>query len=302
MVIPPEIQELLVDRTAGSRSSAAVVAELLRRLGAVQCTNSLKPPSSDGLKKMLRASCSLRGKSGKKSGGQEGHAGDTPQQVAQPISCSRTRRACRHCRLPLDPKATLIAIEKRRCVRSSRAPAAGDGASGFGLPLRELPRGDEGGVFPKAWSRRRNMASASRRRLSISTRSSLIPEHRTAQTMSYEYSARRGSVRRASSAGWARRAEELTPVYERIRERVAGEKRFAISTRRAIGSAASCNGCTRLRACLHLSIAPEKARRHSSEFARRRRRSTTTSIAYNGLVEVIHALCNASYPARTSRA
>src|SRR5271170_1890890 len=31
-------------------------------------------------------------------------------------------------------------------VRSSRAPAAGDGASGFGLPLRALPARDQGGV------------------------------------------------------------------------------------------------------------------------------------------------------------
>src|SRR5271163_1934760 len=40
-------------------------------------------------------------------------------------------------------------------VRSSRAPAAGDGASGFGLPLRALPARDQGGV-----SRRRGLADA----------------------------------------------------------------------------------------------------------------------------------------------
>src|ERR1700679_4029372 len=83
MVIPPEIQELLASKDRRIAELEALVAELLRRLG-LDSTNSSKPPSSDGLKKKPRAPCSLRGKSGKKSGGQEGHAGDTLRQVAQP--------------------------------------------------------------------------------------------------------------------------------------------------------------------------------------------------------------------------
>src|SRR5277367_3624187 len=154
MVIPPEIQELLASKDRRIAELEAVVAELLRRLG-LDSTNSSKPPSSDGLKKKPRAPRSLRGKSGKKSGGQEGHAGDTLRQVAQPdFVVPHEACVCRHCRLPLDPKAP-IAIEKRQVFDLPERLLLGDGASGFGLPLRELPRGDEGGV-----SRRRGLAGA----------------------------------------------------------------------------------------------------------------------------------------------
>src|ERR1700690_3053337 len=60
----------------------ARLAELERRLG-LNSGNSGKPPSSDGLKKPVRVS-SLRERSGKKTGGQNGHPGETLRRSETP--------------------------------------------------------------------------------------------------------------------------------------------------------------------------------------------------------------------------
>ena len=60
----------------------ARLAELERRLG-LNSSNSSKPPSSDGLKRPARTG-SLREKSGKSSGGQRGHKGETLRQTSAP--------------------------------------------------------------------------------------------------------------------------------------------------------------------------------------------------------------------------
>src|ERR1039458_10375067 len=60
----------------------ARIAELERRLG-LNSSNSGKPPSSDGLKKPARVS-SLREASGKKTGGQKGHPGETLRRTETP--------------------------------------------------------------------------------------------------------------------------------------------------------------------------------------------------------------------------
>jgi transposase len=74
----------------------ARIAELERRLG-LNSSNSGKPPSSDGLKKPARVS-SLREPSGRKTGGQKGHPGETLRQTATPdVTIDHYPHACTTC-------------------------------------------------------------------------------------------------------------------------------------------------------------------------------------------------------------
>src|ERR1700694_579576 len=78
------------------------MAELEGRLG-LNSSNSGKPPSSDGLNKPARVR-SLREPSGKKTGGQKGHKGETLRQVAEPdLIVDHFPSACASCGLALTP-------------------------------------------------------------------------------------------------------------------------------------------------------------------------------------------------------
>ena len=64
--------------------------------------NSSKPPSTNGFKEPLRKTQSLREKSGKKSGGQPGHPGNTLMMVEQPDqTILLTPPQCHHCQQDL---------------------------------------------------------------------------------------------------------------------------------------------------------------------------------------------------------
>jgi transposase len=78
----------------------ACIAELERRLG-LNNSNSGKPPSSDGLKKPPRVS-SLREPSGKKTGGQKGHPGETLRRTETPDAViDHDPQTCAACGEPL---------------------------------------------------------------------------------------------------------------------------------------------------------------------------------------------------------
>ncbi|HEY2228691.1 MAG TPA: DUF6444 domain-containing protein, partial [Xanthobacteraceae bacterium] len=83
MSLPAEVEELIASLRRQIAALQAEVADLRRQLGQ-DSSNSSKPPSSDGLKKKPRIAGSLRGRSGKASGGQKGHQGGTLRQVADP--------------------------------------------------------------------------------------------------------------------------------------------------------------------------------------------------------------------------
>ena len=289
MVIPPEIQELLASKDRRIAELEALVAELLRRLG-LHSTNSSKPPSSDGLKKKPRAPRSLRGKSGKTSGGQEGHAGDTLRQVAQPdFVVPHEACVCRHCRLPLDPKAP-IAIEKRQVfdlperllLVTEHQASTYRCANCRGVTKAAFP---EGVVSPAQYGERFKAAAV------YMNVQQLIPEDRTAQTMSDVFGAPR--VCSASVVAWVgEKAEELTPVYARIGERVAGEKvRHLDETGYRIGGKLQWLHTTSS-LCFTFYRAGEKR----GDIPRNLKGGVVVHDhfkPYNGLVEVIHAFCNA---------
>jgi transposase len=73
--------------------------------------NSSKPPSSDGLSKKPK---SLRHKSGKKSGGQQGHPGSTLKAVEHPDYLEKhVVKRCRHCHANLE-QVEVKRFEKRQ--------------------------------------------------------------------------------------------------------------------------------------------------------------------------------------------
>ena len=90
------LREIIARQSEAMRALEARIVELERRLG-LDSSNSSKPPSSEGLKKPARVK-SLRERSGKRTGGQKGHPGDTLRQVTTPDTViDHYPAACTHC-------------------------------------------------------------------------------------------------------------------------------------------------------------------------------------------------------------
>ncbi len=125
----------------------AEAAELRGRLDQDSSTSS-KPPLSDGLRKKPRLAGSLREPTGKPSGGQRGHKGDTLRRVGDPDRIVRREaQTCRHCHRALTASMQ-AGLEARQVfdlpdapgLRPSRAADRGDRAPGRDLRLRPLSR------------------------------------------------------------------------------------------------------------------------------------------------------------------
>jgi transposase len=112
-----EIASLRAENAALREQVAALlgrVHELEARL-AKDSHNSNKPPSSDGLKRQVPKTRSLRRHSGKKPGGQLGHQGETLRLVATPDAVVEHRpRVCAGCQTPLSAETTVVLRERRQ--------------------------------------------------------------------------------------------------------------------------------------------------------------------------------------------
>ncbi len=116
-----EIAALKAENAQQREQIAALLArvhDLEARL-AKDSHNSSKPPSSDGLKRQLPRTRSLRRKSGKKPGGQLGHSGETLHLVAEPDTLvEHCPAVCSTCQLALaDGAAAAVVARERRQVQ-----------------------------------------------------------------------------------------------------------------------------------------------------------------------------------------
>jgi transposase len=235
---PPDIQ-VLIDALRGDldgvrRENAALrddgvslrrenaelrerIAELERRLNK-NSSNSSKPPSSDGLKKPPRTQ-SLRGKSGKKSGGQVGHKGGTLKQVAKPDRIERHEAdCCRHCQAGLT-SAMIAGVAKRQVfdlpeprleVTEHQASIYGCAQCG-GRTTADFP---EGVASPAQYGPRFRAVAV------YLNAQQLIPEDRTAQTLQDLFGA--GRLCPASVVAWGKnKALEWAGVAAHIAALVA---------------------------------------------------------------------------------
>jgi len=119
MVTEIEISQLRAENAALREQLAVALAELqnLKARLAKDSHNSSKPPVSDGLKRPLPQTRSLRRRSGRKPGGQLGHRGETlhlvvSDQVDAVVAHRPT--VCATCQLPLNETAAVVGCERRQ--------------------------------------------------------------------------------------------------------------------------------------------------------------------------------------------
>ena len=220
MILRPEIRDLIsalwreIEVLRVENAALRQEAAELRRQLDKNSSNSSKPPSSDGLKKPPRIAGSLRGRSGKTSGGQAGHAGGTLKPAAKPdVIERREAEACRHCLAGLTA-AMVTGVEKRqvfdlpeprltviehhamiyRCARC-RGRTTASFPEGVISPVQYGPRARAAAVYLHVQQ--------------------LVPEDRVAQAMADLFGA--AGLCPASVVAWGeRKAEAFEPVAARI--------------------------------------------------------------------------------------
>ncbi len=225
MELSPELQVLIDElrrEIAELRQENALlkqeVAGLRRQLGK-DSGNSSKPPASDGLKKKPRIAGSLRGKSGKSSGGQQGHRGGTLRQTDKPdIIQKHTATNCAHCRAKLNA-AMATGIEKRQVfdMPKPRLEVTEHQAQVYECAACH---GETKAAFPEGVRSSVQYGERIKAAAIYLNAQHLIPEDRVAEVMGDLFGA--SSLCPASIVAWGtKKAEELRTFVERIAAQIA---------------------------------------------------------------------------------
>ena len=194
---------------------------MLRRLDK-NSSNSSNPPSSDGLKKPPRVFKSLRGRSGKSSGGQVGHKGDTLHPVDKPDRIERhAATTCRHCKACLT--AAMVTSEERRQVFDLPQPRLDVTEHRASVYRCRHCSGVTKAAFPDTVTAHVQYGSRVRATAVYLNVQQLIPEDRVCETMADLFAA--ASLCPASVVAWtAKAAEAQAPVVAHIAARVVAAK------------------------------------------------------------------------------
>jgi transposase len=194
------------------------VADLRRQLGK-NSSNSSKPPSSDGFRKPPRIAGSLRGASGKKSGGQVGHKGDTLRPVDKPDKIERHDAACcAHCAAALTA-AMATGVEKRQ-VFDMPEPRLEVTEHQANIYTCTSCQGVTKAAFPEGVNAHVQYGPRIKAAAVYLNTQQLIPEDRVGEVMKDILGA--GSLCPASVAAWcAAKAEAFAPVTARIADLLA---------------------------------------------------------------------------------
>jgi transposase len=265
--------------------------EFRRRLDQDSTTSS-KPPSSDGLRKKPRLAASLRGRSGKASGGQLGHKGDTLRRMATPDRIVRHEaQACRHCGAGLTASMQ-SGVETRQV---------------FDLPERLIEVTEhQGAIYACACCGRVTRAAFPERVISPAQYGEriraaavylnvqqLLPEDRTAQALQDLFGAPLACA--ASVTAWARdKAQNLEPVYRAIGAR-AGEAKVRHLDETGFRIAGSLQWLHTVSSQRHTVYRVGKARGDVPEGLKGGVVVHDHFRPYNALAGVDHAFCNAHH-------
>jgi len=220
-MLAAEFEELIASLKREIEVLRAENAELRRRLG-LDSSNSSKPPSSDGLKKKPRIFGSLRTRSGKPSGGQKGHRGDTLRQVADPDRIvEHAATVCRHCCAGLGA-GSVVGAEKRQVFD---LPARMTEVTEHRAAIHCCPncRGETRAAFPQGVVSPAQYGERLKAAAIYLNVQQLIPEDRAALALSDLFGA--PLICAASIVAWVgKKAQALGEVYKSIGERVAEAK------------------------------------------------------------------------------